>query len=65
MVEGDIVLIRDKESHRNQWPVRVVEKTFPSTDLNVRKVQVRIVREGKAVSYVRPVSELIWLFEPE
>ena len=63
IVEGDLVLLRDKELHRNHWPDGIVEKTFLSADLNVRKVQVRIVRDGKTASYVRPVSELILLLE--
>ena len=63
IVEGDLVLLRDKELHRNHWSVGIIEKTFLSDDLNVRKVQVRIVRDGKTSSYVRPVSELILLLE--
>lgn len=35
IVEGNIVLLRDKELHRNHWPVGIIEKTFVSADLNV------------------------------
>ncbi|CAG2193948.1 unnamed protein product [Mytilus edulis] len=43
--------------------VAIVEKTFPSSDQKVRKVQIRVVRDGKPVSYVRPINELVMLVE--
>ena len=55
--EGDVVLLRDNEVHRNQWPMAIVEKVFPSEDGHVRKVQIRVAKERKC--YVRPVCELI------
>ncbi|XP_056017085.1 uncharacterized protein LOC130053697 [Ostrea edulis] len=36
---GDVVLIRVKNVHRNQWPLGVVTHVFPSTDNLVRKVE--------------------------
>ena len=63
MQVDDIVLLRDRECSRNFWPVGIIEKTFPSDDQKVRKVQVRIVRDGKGVSYVRPITELVLLLE--
>lgn len=61
--EGDLVLLRERECPRNYWPMAIVERTFPSSDGKVRKVQVCIVRDGKRVKYVRPVTELIMLLE--
>ena len=29
---GDVVLMKDEESHRNHWPLGVVEETYPSDD---------------------------------
>jgi len=60
--EGDIVLLRDKEVDRNNWPLGIIVKTFPSKcDDNVRSVEVRILNKDKPVNYVRPISEIILL----
>ena len=37
MKEGDVVLVCDNESPRNQWPLAVVSKVFPSCDQLVKK----------------------------
>ncbi|XP_071161031.1 uncharacterized protein [Mytilus edulis] len=63
MKEGDLELLRDHECARNNWPVAIVEKTFPIGDQKVRKVQNRVVRDGKAVSYVRPINNPVMLVE--
>lgn len=59
--EGDVVLLRDKSVHRNQWPFAVIEEVLPSSDEVVRKVIIRLVRDGRNVNYTRPVNELILL----
>jgi hypothetical protein len=46
MKEGDVVLLREKETHRNEWPLARVIKTYPSDDGKVRKVDVETAREG-------------------
>ncbi|XP_023930308.1 uncharacterized protein LOC106157407 [Lingula anatina] len=61
---GDIVLLRDCELHRGSWPIGVVENVFPSgCDSKVRTVEVRTVKDGKSVKYVRPICELILLID--
>ena len=59
--EGDLVLMRDKEAPRNDWPLARVSKTFPSQDGNVRKVEVETAREDRKNRYLRPVTELVLL----
>ncbi|XP_033753058.1 uncharacterized protein LOC117336557 [Pecten maximus] len=61
--EGDVVLMKDDQSgHRNNWPMGVIERTFPSDEGLVRKVEVRVSRcDGETTTFVRPVSELILL----
>ncbi|TKS65471.1 hypothetical protein D9C73_028149 [Collichthys lucidus] len=58
---GDVVLLRDGQEHRNDWPLAVVAKTFPSQDERVRKIQVQITRNGEQRLYLRPISEVILL----
>ena len=58
---GDVVLLRDDEVGRVQWPIARVVKVFPSDDNCVRKVEVRAFRNGASVKYIRPVVKLILL----
>uniref|UniRef100_K1P1F0 DUF5641 domain-containing protein n=1 Tax=Magallana gigas TaxID=29159 RepID=K1P1F0_MAGGI len=60
--EGDVVLLHDKESARIDWPVGVVNRIFPSnSDGLVRKIEVRILKDGKPCLYIRPATEVISL----
>lgn len=59
--QGDLVLLRDKGSHRNDWPIGLVTKTFQGQDGLTRSAQIRVVREGTSSEYVRPVTELVLL----
>lgn len=59
--EGDIVLLKDAQVNRNEWPIGRVVKTLPSSDKRVRKVEVRIVKEGTAKIFLRPISEVVVL----
>ena len=65
MKEGDVVLVCDNESPRNQWPLAVVTKVFPSSDQLVRKVQIMTSRDGEKKFYERPVNKLVLLLAKE
>lgn len=55
-------MLKDSSLARFQWPVGTVESVYPShNDNHVRKVQVRIVRDGKPVILTRPITELVLL----
>jgi len=58
---GDVVLLRDEEACRNQWPTGIIEDTFPSSDDRIRKLRVRVIKDGKATTYIRPVTEVVLL----
>lgn len=62
--EGDVVIIKDFQVARNEWPMAVVTKTIPSTDGLTRKVEVRVIRQGTPKVFSRPVKELILLLSP-
>ena len=62
---GDVVLMRDNEVGRTSWPIAKVVRVFPSNDGYVRKVEVKVIRDGKPVLYVRPVVEIVLLFSPK
>lgn len=56
---GDVVLLKDSEARRTEWPTGLIVKIVPSQDNRVRKVEVKVVKQGK---YLRPVSEVVLLF---
>lgn len=62
---GDVVLLKDSSVHRNQWPMGLITETFKGEDDLVRQVQVKVIRNGKATFYQRPVTELIVLLESD
>ncbi|XP_069108188.1 uncharacterized protein [Argopecten irradians] len=56
--EGDVVLVKDSQLCRNDWPMGVIERVFPSDDGLVRKVEIMICRDGVKSRFIRPVSEV-------
>ncbi len=59
--EGDDVLLKDSNVKRNEWPIGLIVKSIPSSDNRVRKVEVKIIKEGSAKVYLRPISEVVLL----
>lgn len=62
--EGDIVLLRDPEVERNHWPMALVTKIFPSSDGEVRKVELKVVRGGTSKTFLHPITEVMVLMSP-
>ena len=52
-----------KNTHRNLWPTGIVERPIKSDDKMVRKAADRVIWEGKATTYIRPVTEMVLLME--
>lgn len=57
---GDIFLLKDPESHRNNW-LGMVENAFCGKDGRVRKAEVCITKNGLSKINIRPVTELVLL----
>lgn len=64
LAEGDVILLKDQDSPKNEWPMGIVQRVFPSEDGRVRKIELRVVKNDRVVTYVRPVTESVLLFEP-
>lgn len=64
MKERDIVLLKDKQLKRNEWPTGVIVKALPSKDGLVRKVEVRVTHNKSSKTFLRPISECILLLSP-
>lgn len=58
---GDLVLLRDKQTIRNYWPMAIVTATFPGNDGHVRKVEVKMTDQGDTRTFLRPVAEVVLL----
>ncbi|XP_073713971.1 uncharacterized protein [Misgurnus anguillicaudatus] len=58
---GDVVLLKEKQAYRNDWPVGRVIKTFLSNDNKVRKAEVKIVKDGTMKVFLRPISDMVVL----
>lgn len=62
---GDIVLIKDDESHRNDWPLGRITEVTPSSDGKVRKAKVTTRKGGSAKTYDRPICSFVLLVGQE
>lgn len=58
---GSIVLLKDQQLKRNEWPLGIVTQVFPSKDNSVRKAEIKVSRHDGTKLYQRPLSELILL----
>ena len=61
LAKGDVVLVKDKDLHRNDWSLGRVTESIESEDRKVRKVKVMIFKEGTKKTLLRPISELVLL----
>ncbi|XP_071944672.1 uncharacterized protein [Antedon mediterranea] len=57
--DDDVVLLREKDDPRCNWPLGRVIKTYPSEDGKVCKADILICRDGTRRTYLRPISELV------
>ena len=62
--EGDIILLKDSQAKRDEWPMGILTKTFPGEDGLVRKVEVEVVKGGTKKTFFRPVTEVVLLLSP-
>ncbi|XP_061748339.1 uncharacterized protein LOC133546578 [Nerophis ophidion] len=62
---GDLVLLKDGQVRRNECPTGLIVKSINSHDNKVRKVDVKIIRQGTPIIYTRPVSEVVLLLRKE
>ncbi|XP_036067154.1 uncharacterized protein LOC118598516 [Oryzias melastigma] len=62
-VEGDIILLKDAGTCRNDWGMALVTKTFPGQDGRVRKIELKAMKDGTAKMFLRPVTEIVLLLK--
>ena len=62
---GDVVLLKDTQVKRNESPMGAIVGTIPSHDGRIRKVDVKIIRQGTPKVYSRPIKEVELLLSRE
>ena len=65
LAAGDIVLVKDKEAHCNDWQLGKVVESITSDDGEVRKAIVLVCKEGVRKTYLRPISELVLIVQSQ
>lgn len=63
--KGDVVLVKEKDMKRSDWPTGLVEEAILSEDAKVRKIRVKVIRRGRQVEYLRVVAEVVLLYSPK
>ena len=58
---GDIVLMKEQDANRNDWPMGIIAEAVKSEDGMVRKAHVEIIRGGERKTFLRPIKELVLL----
>ena len=58
---GDILLMKEEQDHRNNWPLARVVSAAKSSNGRVRKATVLTYREGHRKKCERPISTLVLL----
>ena len=61
LIVGDIVLGKDDQANRNNWPLGKVVEASKIDDGKVRKATVLICRDRQKKMYDRPISALVLL----
>lgn len=62
---GDLVLLRDSQVQRNERPMGFIVNIFPSRDAKIRKVEVKVAKQGMVKTFLRPVTEIVVLLSQE
>lgn len=59
LTTGDIVLVKDEDAHRNDWPLGRITDAIKSEDGEVRKAQVELLKEGIKKTYMEELVLLV------
>lgn len=62
---GDVVIVRDEDQQRNDWPLGRVTEAYESKDGIVRKAMIVVRKDGKLKTVLRPIKEVVLLIPAE
>ena len=58
---GDVVLVKEVDAYRNDWPLGRIKEPIRSDDGLVRKAHIELWKDGSKKVYLRPIKELVLL----
>jgi len=58
---GDVVLLKQAQSKRNDWTLGLITSVFPSSDGKVRKIEVKTTSGGNVKTFLRPIDVILHL----
>ncbi|XP_023812156.1 uncharacterized protein LOC111947642 [Oryzias latipes] len=61
MSVGSVVVLKDCQVPRNEWPLGLITHVFPSKDGKIRSVEVKIAKSDGTRCFTRPISEVVLL----
>ena len=67
-MKGDIVIIKEDDVRRNQWPMARIEEVYTDDEGMARLVKIRTSATGeqkKGSLLIRPITKLVLLLEGE
>ena len=59
---GDVILVCDDDSPRNQWPLALVTEVIPNCDNLVRKVRIVTAKDGERKDFERPNTSSCYFY---
>ncbi len=62
---GDIVLLKEDNERRREWPLGRVIGAPQSDDGKVRKIKIKVVRGNDSREYMRPISMVVKLLSED
>ena len=65
MEPGSVVLLKNSQAPRNEWPLGLLTQTFPSKDGTICRVEVKAIKQGGTTLFLRPVMEIVLLLPPD
>lgn len=57
--------MKDNQAKRNEWPMAIIMKASPSRDGRVKKVDIKVFKDGTQKVLSHPVTEVVLLLSPE
>lgn len=59
---GNVVLLKDNQVARNEWPLVLFTNVSPSEDKLVRKVEIKVSKKDSTKQLFRTITETVLFF---
>lgn len=55
------MVLKDSQVPRNEWPLGLITKVFPSKDGKIRTMEIKVAKSDGTKVLTRPISEIVLL----